>query len=72
MYNSGNFIRLHTRRVFAKEGLKSDNGQQYNEWRQEDIIENSKIIRSRMKEFFSNTEMSPEESQYQNYKGALQ
>ena len=62
-FNEGNFIRLHTRRVFAKEG--DGYSQEYNEWLKEDIVATAKNIRALIEKFFEDASMSPEEEQYQ-------
>ena len=61
-FNNGNFIRLHTRRVFAKEG--DGYSQEYNEWLKKDIDATAKNIRSLIEKFFENTSMSPNEEKY--------
>ena len=62
-FNNGNFIRLHTRRVFAKES--EGYSHEYNEWLKEDIDATAKSIRDSIEDFFKDTDMSKDEIDYQ-------
>ena len=62
-FNKGDFIRLHTRQVFAKEGIGYS--QEYNEWGKEDVIATAQNIRTLIEDFFKGTDMSEDEIKYQ-------